>query len=119
MYVLCQQIDSSSGIQWNRGQKVKVIAAFNAGIHQPTKHRKSLRSSKKDLLTVTEEEYSAELGDVPRFLHVKVDQGRVHILLRKPHIALPEITYFARALSLACPFYIFHFHYFPTSKQLT
>jgi hypothetical protein len=55
----------------------------------------------------------------PHFLHVKADQGRVHILLRKTHITLPEITFFARVLSLACPFYISHFHYFPKSKQLT
>jgi hypothetical protein len=45
--------------------------AVNAGIHKLSKRRKALRRSKKDLLTLIEDVYPAELKDVARLLYTK------------------------------------------------
>jgi hypothetical protein len=51
--------------------KTEVIIAVNTGIDKLIQRRNALMKTKKDLLALMEEDYSAELRDVARLLYSK------------------------------------------------
>jgi hypothetical protein len=51
--------------------KTEVVIAVNTGIDKLMQQRNALRKTKKDLLALIEEDYSAKLRDVARLLYSK------------------------------------------------